>query len=142
MIPGVAWVVDKLGGTIVGKLVDGGLKAYEAKLAAVNTADSKATEVAISALREDNEARRIEVDLIKAEQGSFVTRMIRPLFALPFIIFLWKIVVWDKVLGWGRTDPIDPNMWSVFMLVIGAYFGGRSAEKVASTISAVFKRGK
>ena len=32
--------------------------------------------------------------------------MIRPLLALPVIIYLWKVIVWDKVLAWGTTDPI------------------------------------
>ena len=57
--------------------------------------------------------------------------MIRPLFAAPFIIFAWKVVIWDKVLGWGTTDALDPNMWNVFLTVVGAYFGGRTIEKVA-----------
>jgi hypothetical protein len=49
-------------------------------------------------------------------------------------------VVYDKVLGWGTTDPLDPNMWNVFMAMVVAYFGGRSAEKVATTVAAVFKK--
>jgi hypothetical protein len=32
--------------------------------------------------------------------------MIRPLLAFPLIIYVWKVIVWDKVLGWGSTDPI------------------------------------
>jgi hypothetical protein len=40
-------------------------------------------------------------------------------------------VVWDKVLGLGTTDALDPSMWGVFQAVIYAYFGGRTIEKVA-----------
>jgi hypothetical protein len=62
------------------------------------------------------------------------------IWALPFILFTWKIIVWDKLRGWGVTDPLDPKMWSVFMIMVAAYFGGRSAEKVATTVAGVFKR--
>ena len=69
------------------------------------------------------EARKQASAVIIAEQGRWYTACIRPLFAAPFIIFAWKIVVWDKVLKLGSTDPLDPNMWSVFLTVVGAYFG-------------------
>ena len=49
--------------------------------------------------------------------------MIRPLLALPVIIYLWKVIVWDKVLGLGTTDAI-----------VTTYVGGRSLEKIARTI--------
>jgi hypothetical protein len=40
------------------------------------------------------------------------------------IIYLWKVIVWDKVLGLGATDPIAG-------MIVTAYVGGRSIEKVA-----------
>ena len=63
--------------------------------------------------------------------------------ALPFIIFVWKVIVFDKVLGFGRTDPLDPKMWGVFMAVVVAYMGGRSfelgASKIADAVKAIRK---
>jgi hypothetical protein len=40
--------------------------------------------------------------------------MIWPLAALPVVIFLWKVIVWDKVLGWVSTDPLtgDVGTWA------------------------------
>jgi len=35
-----------------------------------------------------------------------VTAIIRPLLALPVVIFMWKVIVWDKVLGLGSTDAL------------------------------------
>jgi hypothetical protein len=67
----------------------------------------------------------------------------RPLFAMPFILFTWKVIVWDKLLAdWthGSTDPLDPKMWGVFMAIVIAYFGGRSAENVATKIAGVLRR--
>jgi hypothetical protein len=41
--------------------------------------------------------------------------MIRPLLALPVIIYLWKVIAWDKVLGLGTTDAIggDVGIWAI-----------------------------
>ena len=122
-----SWLASLLGGPIVNGL----LNAYRAKLDAANTRDAQAVDLAKKEIEGQIAARRAEITLLKQEQGWWVTALIRPLFALPFIIFAWKVVVWDKVLGWGDTDALDPNMWNVFLTVVGAYFGGRTIEKVA-----------
>ena len=62
--------------------------------------------------------------------------IIRPPLAAPFIVFTCKVVVYDKVLGLGTTDALDPNMWGVFQAMTYAYFGDRTIEKVAR----IFKR--
>jgi hypothetical protein len=51
-----------------------------------------------------------------------------------FAIFVAKCVVWDTVLGWGTTEPLggDIATWSGWVMAL--WFGGRSLEKVASTI--------
>ena len=51
-------------------------------------------------------ARKEASAIIIAEQGRWYTAIIRPLLALPLIIYLWKVIVWDKVLRLGTTDPI------------------------------------
>lgn len=121
-----------LSGPLLGKLVD----AYKLKLDAKTKGDTLAVELAAAEIQGEIAQRQIEATLLKAEQGWWVTALVRPLMAAPFIIFAWKVVVWDKVLGWGVTDALDPNMWSVFLTVVGAYFGGRTIEKVAR----IFKR--
>ena len=73
--------------------------------------------------------------ILLAEQGSWMTRPIRALFALPFIIYNMKIVVWDKVLGLGVTDVLSNQMMQVEMIVIGAYFVGRPLEKAARRLT-------
>jgi hypothetical protein len=40
--------------------------------------------------------------VILAEQGRRYTAIIRSLLALPIIIFLRKVIVWDKVLARAR----------------------------------------
>lgn len=87
-------------------------------------------------IRAKNEQHRREVqrDIIVAEQGWWLTAMIRPLLAFPVIIYFWKIIVWDKVLGWGVTDPLAGAAAEWAGLIVGAYVVGRSAEKVARIV--------
>ena len=122
-----SWLASFFGGPIITGL----LNAYKAKLDAANTRDAQAVDLAKKEIEAEIEARKQASAVIIAEQGRWYTACIRPLFAAPFIIFAWKVVVWDKVLKLGSTDPLDPNMWSVFLTVVGAYFGGRTIEKVA-----------
>ena len=68
-------------------------------------------------------------EVIIAEQATRATRWIRPLFALPFIIYNLKVVVWDKVLGLGTTDALSDQYWQLQMIVFGAYFITRGLNK-------------
>ena len=54
-----------------------------------------------------------------------------PLLALPIVIYFWTVIVWDKVLGLGSTDPITGMIADWSGLIITAYVGGRSIEMVA-----------
>jgi hypothetical protein len=68
------------------------------------------------------EARRA---VLVAESGSRLNSLIRAGFALPFVIYNGKLVLWDKVLGdftGGRTDPLSPELFQVEMACIGFYF--------------------
>ena len=62
--------------------------------------------------------------------------MIRPLAALPVVIYIWKVIVYDKVLGLGTTDAITGDVGTWVGVIITTYFGGRTIEKVAR----IFKR--
>jgi hypothetical protein len=70
-----------------------------------------------------------------AEQGSWYTAIIRPLLALPVIIYFWKVIVWDKVLGLGSADPTTGMIADWTGMIVTAYVGGRSIEKVARTFA-------
>lgn len=97
-------------------------RAYQARLNAKNDEERIEADKQIAVL----EARQA---VLLAEQGSWMTRWIRPAFALPFVIYNFKIVVWDKVLGWGTTDSLSPEFWQLQMIVFGAYFLTRPLEK-------------
>lgn len=119
-----------------GPIIQGLLSAYKTTLQSINTQDKLALDLLQKEVDADIAARAEATKLLIAEQGNWFTRSIRPLFALPFIIFEFKIIVWDKVLGWGTTDALDPMMWSVFNTIIISYFGATAVERV----SRIFKR--
>lgn len=121
---------------IGGPVINGLIAAYRERLAATNTQDHMALDLLQTEINAEIEARAEANKLIIAEQGHWYTAMIRPLFAMPFVIFTFKVVVWDKVLGLGVTDHIDPNMWGVFQTIVISYFGATAVERV----SRIFKR--
>ena len=69
-------------------------------------------------------------DLLLAEQGKWYTSWIRPLFALPFVVYINKIVIYDTVLGLGSTPMLAPPFIQMMTYVFAAYFLVRGFEKV------------
>jgi hypothetical protein len=101
-----------------GPVISGLLSAYKQRLASINTQDQMALDLLQKEVEADIAARAEATKLLIAEQGHWYTAIIRPLFAMPFIVFSFKIVVWDKVLGLGVTDALDANFWSVFQTIV------------------------
>jgi hypothetical protein len=123
----LGWLGNLLGGPFAAAAV----KAYQAKLTAENTSEKVAADLAARELEVEQRERELAAQAVIAEQGRWYTALPRPLFAFAFIIYVWKVVVWDKVLGLGVTDPLSGDVAQWAMVVLTAYFGGRSLEKVA-----------
>ncbi len=101
-----AWLA-KIGiGSIAGKLAD----AYKARENAKTDQERIAADERIAMLQAQASAQRP------------VDAWARLLFALPFIVYNAKLVLWDKVFALGATDPLSQNLTDVEMLVIGFYF--------------------
>lgn len=127
----LGWLGNLLGGPFAKAAVD----AYRAKLTATNTSERIAADLAARELEVEKREQELRTELLVAEQGRWYTALPRPLFALAFIIYVWKVVVYDKVLGLGTTDPLTGDVAQWAMIVLTAYFGGRSLEKVARILS-------
>lgn len=123
---------------ITGPIINAALGAYQKKLDAGNTSERIAADIAMRELDVQKRERELAASVIVAEQGNWFTRSVRPLWALPFVIYTWKLVVWDKVLGhWTHsvTDPLSGGMETLIVTVAAAYFGGRTIESVARIIT-------
>ena len=127
----LTWLGNLLGGPFAKAAVD----AYRAKLTAENTSEKIAADLAARELSVSERERELATQVVLAEQGRWYTALPRPLFAGAFVIYAWKVVVWDKVLGWGTTDPLTGDVAQWAMIVLTAYFGGRSLEKVARILA-------
>jgi uncharacterized membrane protein len=123
----LGWLGNVLGGPFAKAAVD----AYRAKLTAENTSETIAADLAARELSVEQRERELATQAVLAEQGRWYTALPRPLFAFAFVIYAWKVVVFDKVFGWGSTDPLAGDVAQWAMIVLTAYFGGRSLEKVA-----------
>jgi hypothetical protein len=121
------WLASLIGGPVTTGLIN----AYKAKLDAANTKDRIAAELAAKEIVAEIEVRKQASAIIVAEQGRWYTAIVRPLLAFPIVIYLWKVIVWDKVLELGSTDPMTGMVADWSGLIITAYVGGRSIEKVA-----------
>jgi len=126
----LAWLGNLLGGPFAKAAVD----AYRAKLAAESTSEKIAADLAARELSVEQRERELATETLITEQGRWYTALPRPLFAFAFIIYAWKVVVWDKVLGLGTTDALSGDVSQWAMVVLTAYFGGRTLEKVARTL--------
>ncbi|HEY4143176.1 MAG TPA: hypothetical protein VGM57_17295 [Pseudolabrys sp.] len=127
----LSWLGNLLGGPFAKAAVD----AYRAKLSSENTSEKIAADLAARQLDVEQRERELAVQVVIAEQGRWFTALPRPLFAFAFVIYIWKVVVWDKVLGLGSTDALGGDVAQWAMIVLTAYFGGRSLEKVAKIVS-------
>ena len=99
----------------LGKIADKLAAAYAERSNAQTEQQRIAAHERIKAL----EARR---DVILAAQADPMERWVRIGFAAPFILYIWKLVVWDKLLGWGVTDGLSADLWGILYIVLGGYF--------------------
>jgi hypothetical protein len=130
-----ATILGWLGNLIGGPFAKAAVDAYRAKLSAENTSEKIAADLAARELGVEQREAELANQIIIAEQGRWYTALPRPLFAFAFVIYAWKVVVFDKVLGLGSTDPLTGDVAQWAMIVLTAYFGGRSIEKVARILS-------
>lgn len=126
-----ATILGLLGNLLGGPFAKAAVDAYKAKLDKENTSEKIAADLASRELAVEQREDELRTQLLIAEQGRWYTALPRPLFALAVIIYFWKILVWDKVLGLGSTTLPAPEIMQWCGIIITAYFGGRSIEKVA-----------
>jgi hypothetical protein len=82
-------------------------------------------------------ARDVAVAAVQAQAQTqskwWFMAAVPALWALPFLAFDMKVVIWDKLLKLGTTDPLDPNMWYVHIAVLTGFFGHMIAERIIAS---------
>jgi hypothetical protein len=121
-------ILSFLGGPVIKALID----AYQAKLKAGNVeskiaADLASTEIAAQ-VSESNAITKYRI----AEIGHWYEP--DKLIGYSVAIYFCKLLVWDKVLGLGTTDPLAGFASVTSNLVVSFYFAKRGFENVARII--------
>jgi hypothetical protein len=114
----LAWLGNLLTGGALNKAGDIAqqiIQAYADKQKAVG-AD------AIAAAQAEIDRLTILASVQKADSWGWTTSLSRFLLELPFVLFLWKVIVWDKILQWGVTDPLGADLTSVFYGILAYLF--------------------
>ena len=121
-------ILSFLGGPVVSGLI----KAYQAKLAAGNTSERIAADVASSEIAAQTAETNAQTQLKVAQIGHWYEP--EKLFAYSLWFYFSKVYIYDAALGLGTTDAVrgEVAMWGG--LVIAFYFGKRGFENVARII--------
>lgn len=117
---------------IGGPVVSGLIKAYQSKLAAGNTSEKIASETASAEIA----AQTSEADAIMRYRIAEIGHWYEPDKLMGYFVALYfgKLLVWDKVLGLGTTDPLAGFASVTSNLVVSFYFAKRGFENVARII--------
>jgi len=121
-------IISFLGGPVIKGLID----AYNLKLKAANADAKIAADLAATEIAAQQSEIQAQTQLKIAEIGHHWE--VEKLFAYVTLLYYGKLLVWDKVLGLGSTDPLTG--WALWAanLIIGFYFVKRGFENVARII--------
>ena len=124
-------ILDFLGGNVIkeiGGIIDNLFTTDEERLEAKNKIFKVIQE-------KELELQKMQTDIIIAEaKGNWLQRSWRPILMLAFGF----IVIYVKFLAplFGFTiPPLESEFWNLLQLGIGGYVVGRSAEKIAKSVT-------
>ncbi len=130
------WLLSLITGPVLGAITGPILEGYKAKLAAANTTDKLAVDLAVKEIEAEVAARVEATKVLALENGRWWTWLPRNLVQWSASLFFCKCVVWDTMLGWGSTPSLGGDVAVTYGAVMMMWFGGRTIEKVAR----IFKR--
>lgn len=123
-----------LGGGLagVGKIA---VDLYSKKLDAEGSTQNVVANITSREIALAQREAELNAQVVIAEQGNWVTRWVRPAWAMPYVLWTWKVVVYDIVLGYGSTPELKGVVATLGITIAASYFGGRSVETVARIIA-------
>ncbi len=121
-----------IAGIIGGPFINGLLNAYKAKLAAGNTSETIAGQLAARELEVQQLEIQAQNQLKIAEVGHFWEP--EKLFAYTILFYFGKVLIWDQCFGWGSTPEIHGVTANWAGVIMMFYFGKRGFENVARII--------
>lgn len=124
----LSWLASLLTGPLLNKALDG----WKAKLAADNDANKIAADLATRELA----VQQREIEVQNEYRIASLGRWYEPdkLMGYAVAIYVGKLLVYDKVLGLGATDPLVGWIETTANLIVASYFAKRGFENVAKII--------
>ena len=121
-------IIGFLGGPVIKGLID----AYNAKLKAGNVSERIAADTA----GQEIAAQVQETNAIMQYRIAEIGHWYEPDKLMGYFVaaYFGKLLVWDKVLGIGVTDPLGGFAETTSNLVVSFYFAKRGFENIARII--------
>ena len=121
-------ILSFIGGPVIKGLID----AYQAKLKAGNVESKIAADLAAGEIA----AQTAETNAIMQYRIAEIGHPFEPdkLMGFCVAIYFAKLLIWDKVLGLGTTDPLGGFAATTANVIVGCYFAKRGFENIARII--------
>ena len=121
-------IISFLGGPVIKGLID----AYKAKLAAGNSSEKIAADLAAAEIAAQTAETQARTQYRIAELGHWSEP--DKIMGYCVAVYFAKLLIWDKVFGLGSTDPLAGFASVTANLVVSFYFAKRGFENVARII--------
>src|SRR5690606_28883274 len=124
----LSWLASLLTGPLLNKALD----AYKARLSAGNDADRIAADLATREMAVQQREIEVQAQYRIASLGHWYEP--DKLMGYAVAVYVGKLLIYDKVLGLGITDPLGGWIETTANLIVGFYFAKRGFENVAAII--------
>lgn len=121
-------IIGFIGGPVIKGLVD----AYNAKLRAGNTSEKIAADLAAGEIAAQTTEIKAQTEYRIAALGYWYEP--DKIMGYCVAVYIAKLLIWDKVLGLGSTDPLGGWIETTANLVVASYFVKRGFENIARII--------
>ncbi len=128
MLAFLAPLLNSVFGQAFSAFVDG----YKAKLAAENTSESIAADLAARELAVQQAEIQAQNQLKIAEIGHWYEP--DKLFSYVLLVFFADALIWDNILGYGEYHPLTGDLLQWSGMIMMFLFGKRGIENVARII--------
>lgn len=122
------WLGNLIAGPLLGKALD----AYKAKLAAGNTSEGVAADLASKELLLQQREAELQTQYRIAEIGHWYEP--DKIMGYAVALYFGKLLVYDKMLGLGTTDALAGFAETTANLIVAFYFAKRGFENIARII--------
>lgn len=125
-------ILSWLASLLTGPLLNRALDAYKARLSAGNDKDRIAADLAARELAVQQREIEVQSEYRVASLGHWYEP--DKLMGYAVAVYVGKLLIYDKVLGWGTTDPLGGWIETTANLIVAFYFAKRGFENVARII--------